>query len=84
MIGHHTYHIKSFCLSGLILTFKFGLALYGLWIGLATALFVGAVVSVIIVLHTDWEHEIERVQARLAGDRDDVKIPMIVEDVDTA
>ena len=66
-----------------MLTFKFDMALYGLWIGLAVALLVGAAVSVTIVLRTDWEHEIDRVQARLAGedggDVDNVKVPRIVE-----
>lgn len=66
------------------MTFKYNLALYGLWIGLATALLVGALASVAIVLRTDWDHEIERVQARLADDRDDVKIPTIVEACDAA
>ncbi|KAF8315345.1 multidrug Oligosaccharidyl-lipid polysaccharide flippase [Clavulina sp. PMI_390] len=73
----------SYYIIGLFLTFRMQLELYGLWIGLAVALLVGGVASVIIVLHTDWQHEIERVQARLAGDRDDVKIPTIVEECDT-
>lgn len=61
----------------------YNFALYGLWIGLAVALLVGSIVSVTIVLFTDWNHEIERVQARLAEDQDMVKIPTIVESVDT-
>lgn len=54
---------------GLLLTFKYNMALYGLWIGLATALLFGAVITGYLVIRTDWDHEIDRVQRRLAGDR---------------
>ena len=54
----------------LILAFDYDFALYGLWIGVAVALLVGSPISVTIVLLTDWNHEIERVQARLAEDQD--------------
>lgn len=75
--------------TGLTLTFKFNMELFGLWIGLATALLVGSIISVYIVLRTDWDHEIERVQARLNGEygregADDVKVPRIVEEGDMA
>lgn len=74
---------------GLMLTFKFGMELFGLWIGLATALLVGSIISVYIVLRTDWDHEIDRVQARLNGEHgreraDNVKVPRIVEEGDMA
>jgi len=59
---------------GLILAFVYDFALYGLWIGVAVALLVGSPISVTIVLLTDWNHEIERVQARLAEDQDAAKI----------
>lgn len=61
--------------SGLVLSFAYNFALYGLWIGLSVALLVGSVVSGTIVLLTDWNHEIERVQARLVEDLDVTKIP---------
>jgi MATE family multidrug resistance protein len=66
-----------------VLTFVYNFALYGLWIGLSVALLVGSIVSVAIVLLTDWNHEIERVRVRLAEDQDVVKIPTIVESIDT-
>jgi len=59
---------------GLILAFAYDFALYGLWIGVSVALLVGSPISVIIVLLTDWNREIERVQARLAEDQDAAKI----------
>lgn len=59
---------------GLILAFVYDFALYGLWIGVSVALLVGSPISVTIVLLTDWNREIERVQARLAEDQDAAKI----------
>lgn len=53
---------------GLLLTFRFGMELYGLWIGLAVALLYGAVFSAWLVLRTDWNREIQRVADRLAAD----------------
>lgn len=53
---------------GLLLTFKYNMELYGLWIGLATALLYSALISVWIVLRTDWVLEIQRVARRLAAD----------------
>ena len=54
--------------TGLVLTFKYGMALYGLWIGLSVALLYGSIVTVWIILRTDWELEIQKVAERLARD----------------
>ncbi|KAF8317793.1 mate-domain-containing protein [Cantharellus anzutake] len=53
---------------GLLLTIKFNIGLFGLWIGLAMALAFNALISTWIVLRADWVHEVERVQERLATD----------------
>jgi MATE family multidrug resistance protein len=49
-----------------MLTFKYGMELYGLRIGLAVALLFGTAVTNWIVLRTDWYHEVERAKERLA------------------
>lgn len=55
---------------GILLTFKFHLALPGLWIGLAIALFFGALITVTIVLRTDWDREVVVAAERLDDDED--------------
>ncbi|KAF8322159.1 MATE efflux family protein [Clavulina sp. PMI_390] len=56
---------------GILLTFKFNMSLPGLWIGMAVALFSGALITVTIVLRTDWDHEVEKAAERLAQDEND-------------
>ncbi|KAF8322158.1 multidrug/Oligosaccharidyl-lipid/Polysaccharide flippase [Clavulina sp. PMI_390] len=56
---------------GMLLTFKFDMLLPGLWIGMAVALFSGAFVTVIIVLRTNWDREVEKAAERLARDADE-------------
>ena len=55
---------------GILLTFKFHLALPGLWIGLAIALFFGALITVTIVLRTDWDREVIIAAERLNDDEE--------------
>ncbi|KAG8752519.1 hypothetical protein FRC12_011911 [Ceratobasidium sp. 428] len=50
---------------GIYLAFWWDMHLKGLWIGLSVALFYSAVVSVWVVLRTDWAKEVLRVRARL-------------------
>ncbi|KAF9508146.1 hypothetical protein BS47DRAFT_1377777 [Hydnum rufescens UP504] len=67
LLNFSAYYIIGIPL-GLVLTFRFGMELYGLWIGLAAALLYGAIFSVWLVLRTDWDREVQRVAARLAAD----------------
>ncbi|KAG8733192.1 hypothetical protein FRC11_008051 [Ceratobasidium sp. 423] len=57
---------------GVYLAFWWNMDLQGLWIGLATALLYSAVVSVYVILRTNWNKEVLRVRARL---EEDGKIP---------
>lgn len=50
---------------GIYLAFWWDMHLKGLWVGLSVALFYSAVVSVWVILRTDWAKEVLRVQARL-------------------
>ncbi|KAG8746275.1 hypothetical protein FRC10_005524 [Ceratobasidium sp. 414] len=50
---------------GIYLAFWWDMRLKGLWIGLSVALFYSAVVSVWVVVRTNWAKEVLRVRARL-------------------
>ncbi|KDQ10315.1 hypothetical protein BOTBODRAFT_164069 [Botryobasidium botryosum FD-172 SS1] len=50
---------------GLTLTFRYGMELKGLWIGLSAALAYGGCVSAWIVLRTNWDREVTRARERL-------------------
>ncbi|QRV93309.1 MATE efflux family protein [Ceratobasidium sp. AG-Ba] len=50
---------------GLYLAFWRDMELKGLWMGITSALFYAATVSVYLVLKTDWGREVEKVKARL-------------------
>ena len=50
---------------GIWLAFRCNAGLHGLWYGLTVALVYGAVVSVWMGLHVDWNKESEKVQKRL-------------------
>ena len=54
---------------GMYLAFKQGMELWGLWTGLTVALVFSGVVGSLIVLRTDWDHEVKKVMDRLGGDR---------------
>ncbi|KAH9922447.1 mate-domain-containing protein [Amylocystis lapponica] len=54
---------------GLWLTFKRGMALHGLWIGLTVSLVYCAAAGVWLCLRTDWAREVEKVRVRLAADQ---------------
>jgi len=54
---------------GLWLTFSHGMELYGLWTGLTVALVFAALAGIVLVLRSDWQHEVDKVQARFAADR---------------
>jgi len=51
------------------ITFKHGMGLGGLWIGLTLALVCISTVGGLIVLRADWDREVEKVMKRLEGDR---------------
>lgn len=53
---------------GVYLAFWWNLHLYGLWIGLASALCYSALVSAYVVLRTDWAKEVLRVRSRIEED----------------
>lgn len=61
---------------GLLLTFKFDLALPGLWTGMAVALLFGAAITTLIVLQTDWEEEVLKVGERLGEERGTSVLPL--------
>ncbi|ETW75964.1 multidrug flippase [Heterobasidion irregulare TC 32-1] len=54
---------------GLWLTFRCGMKLQGLWIGLTVSLVYCAVVGVHLCLATDWDVEVRKVMDRLAMDK---------------
>lgn len=54
---------------GILLGFKYGMGLHGIWIGLTVSLVYCAVLGTWIGLRTDWEHQVEKVQKRLAAER---------------
>ncbi|KAI0040201.1 MATE efflux family protein [Auriscalpium vulgare] len=54
---------------GVWLAFSRGMELHGLWIGLTVSLVYSAVVGVYLCLVTDWPHELDKVQKRLAADK---------------
>jgi len=58
---------------GLLLTFKFHMELFGLWIGLAAALLFNSLITTWIVLRADWEDEVLRAQERLGSGPGGVK-----------
>lgn len=53
---------------GIALTFKAGLGLYGIWIGMLIALILVAGVEIFFILRTDWDELLNTTEARLARD----------------
>jgi len=54
---------------GIYLAFKQGMKLWGLWIGLTTALVFTGVIGGLIVLCADWDHEVQKVMERLESEQ---------------
>ncbi|KAK0446870.1 MATE efflux family protein [Armillaria borealis] len=50
---------------GILLTFKAGMGLHGLWYGLTVSLIYCAVFGTLLCVRTDWDHEVAKVMARL-------------------
>ncbi|KAG7443546.1 MATE efflux family protein [Guyanagaster necrorhizus] len=50
---------------GILLTFKAGMGLHGLWYGLTISLIYCAVLGTIVCIRTDWNHEVTKAMARL-------------------
>jgi len=68
LINLTAYYIIGIPL-GLWLTFSHDMKLFGLWTGLTVALVYAALVAVALVLRADWNHEVDKVQARFAADQ---------------
>ncbi|TDL13472.1 MATE efflux family protein [Rickenella mellea] len=54
---------------GIWLAFKRDMNLAGLWVGLTVSLVYSATFGVALCLKTDWQHEVDKVMARLAKDK---------------
>ncbi|PBK72495.1 MATE efflux family protein [Armillaria solidipes] len=50
---------------GILLAFKAGMGLHGLWYGLTVSLIYCAVFGTLLCVRTDWDHEVAKVMARL-------------------
>lgn len=55
---------------GMLLAFKYDMGLHGLWYGLTVSLVYCAVVGTWLALRTDWQHQVDKVQKRLAEERE--------------
>ncbi|KAF9441560.1 MATE efflux family protein [Macrolepiota fuliginosa MF-IS2] len=55
---------------GMLLAFKLGLGLHGLWIGLTVSLVYCSVLGTWVALKADWQHEVEKVEKRLKAERE--------------
>ncbi|KAF8873553.1 hypothetical protein CPB85DRAFT_1233350, partial [Mucidula mucida] len=53
----------------LLLTFKAHMGLHGLWLGLTVSLVYCAVFGSLLCLRTDWQHEVDKVMARLEEEK---------------
>jgi MATE family multidrug resistance protein len=53
---------------GIFFAFALGMGLTGLWIGLTISLVYCASIGVYMNLNADWEHEVEKVGMRIAGE----------------
>ncbi|KAK0239041.1 MATE efflux family protein [Armillaria nabsnona] len=50
---------------GILLTFKAGMGLHGLWYGLTVSLIYCAIFGTLLCVRTDWDYEVAKVMARL-------------------
>lgn len=53
---------------GMLLAFKYGMGLLGIWVGLTTSLVYCAVLGTWLALRTDWDYQVEKVYKRLASE----------------
>jgi len=62
---------------GMLLAFKYGMGLLGVWVGLTVSLVYCAVLGIWLALRADWDHQVEKVYKRLASESeaDEDKIP---------
>lgn len=63
---------------GMLLAFKYNMGLHGLWTGLTVSLVYCAVLGAWLALTTDWQHQVDKVERRLAAEEEmDRKARMI-------
>jgi MATE family multidrug resistance protein len=55
---------------GMLLSFKYHMDLIGLWCGLTVALVYCSVFGTWVALRTDWQHQVYKVEKRLAAERE--------------
>ncbi|KXN88103.1 hypothetical protein AN958_07562 [Leucoagaricus sp. SymC.cos] len=55
---------------GMLLAFKYNMGLHGLWMGLTISLVYCAVLGTWLALKTDWQHQVDKVEKRLAEERE--------------
>lgn len=63
----------------MLLAFKYGMGLHGIWIGLTISLVYCAVLGAWIGLRTDWQHQVDKVERRLATERENTRKARMVE-----
>jgi len=66
---------------GMLLAFKYGMGLHGIWIGLTVSLVYCAVLGTWIALRANWQRQVEKVEKRLAAERDNNKKARAIEEV---
>lgn len=65
---------------GMLLAFKYNMALHGIWYGLTISLIYCAVLGTWLGLKADWQHEVEKVEKRLAEERERDKKARTIEE----
>lgn len=69
---------------GMLLAFKSGMGLLGVWVGLTVSLVYCAVLGTWLALRTDWDHQAEKVHKRLASESERDKVRSFEEGEATA
>ena len=65
---------------GMLLGFKYGMDLPGIWVGLTVSLVYCAVLGTCLALRTNWDRQVEKVHERLAAEREVDKKMRLVEE----